>query len=157
MKLSQLQMRGHGPTKDFYTSSWLEQRSRRMLFLCRTQQFGISQMPWWVQGLWAKMFELRPFLEVLGHVIMEPGCFSGFGHIVWDPCLIFCGWNLASPGEHLTCASPQPGEPSAKGASPPTLIWKGFEMLILNLEVFWQPGMLFRAIRHLDDYPARER
>lgn len=33
-------MRGHGPTKDIYTSSWLEQQTRRMLFLCQTQQMG---------------------------------------------------------------------------------------------------------------------
>lgn len=71
------------PNKRLLYCFLAKQQSRRMLFLYRTPQFRISQMPRWVQGLWAKMFELRPFLKILGHVIIELGCFSGF----WIHCL----------------------------------------------------------------------
>lgn len=68
------------------------------------------------------MFELRPFLKILGHVIIEPGCFLRRLDTLCETTAQHSAVDMTSPGVHLTHASLQPGEPSRKGTSPPTLV-----------------------------------
>lgn len=150
MKLSQFQSRGRGLTKIFMLLLGLDKQCRKMLFLlpeCWDFRDALMNYRDTEQNVWIQTLpgNFRP-------LIIEPKRFSAFLMYFLDPFPIFGSRNTAFAGVHLTLASSQPAKASAKGKSPPTLVSKGFEMLIRSLEIFWQPGMLFRAIRHLDYY-----